>query len=163
MRKISFFFCIFALILTKIVWEKRSKFGDIKNEERDNFNEHNNDNQNYGKFYSDLFFEFLLIICSLPMIIFIIKTENKETNKITDKIETIKISKISGIKESDSIDDMKNKNNFIDENEIKTKCFEHNKDSGQLTRSQFHYFTSILFYISRISLILYWNLDKFSD
>ena len=168
MKKISFFFCIFALILTKIVWEIRSKFGDIKNEERDNFNEHYNDNQNYGKFdkfYSDLFFEFLLIICSLPMIIFIIKTENKETNKITDKIETIKINKISGIKESNSIDDMKNKNNFIDENEneIKTKSFEHNKDSGQLARSQFYYFTSTLFYMSRISLILYWNLDKNSQ
>ena len=199
MKHISFFFCIFALILSKIIWEKKSKFGDIKNEEKNDFNNDNNgESQNYGKIdklYSDLFYEFLQTFCSLPFIILIMKTEDKITKKMTEKLdrkeifdgmETTKLTEINTISKSNkhnSVDDMKCKKEFINEygnveknesenetannnknkNEIEKNYSKYYKDIGLLPKSQFYYFTFLLFYMSRISLILYWNLDKNSQ
>ena len=171
LKYISFFLCIFALILTKIIWEKKSKFGDIKNEEKNDLNDNDGENQNYGtidKLCSDLFDEFLHTFCSLPFIIFIMKTEDKKSNIIPvesevkdefNKMKTVKINAILVRIENNSTGKMKNKN----ENEIRKNCSEHYKDKGLLTKSQFYCFTFVLFYVSRICLILYWNLDKNSQ
>ena len=173
MKNISFFFCILALMLTKFLWENKSKFGDIKNSPIDNNNDQND--ERLGLFYSNLSFEFLQVIFFLPFFIFIIKSENEKLKNVegnlrnkdrigniinTNSVERIANSIISKNKQI-SIDNKKSETEHMITNEDKNEKTLYRSISNytSLNKLNIYSFSFITFYISRITLIIYWNLD----